>query len=246
MKKALLLLTAALWALLSCSDPDTYTVTPELLNNAVKFVTTDQDLGADGYQTLTIEAELMKDTKESKRDVTFTTSAGTFVEEGKTTVMVKAVPVFKDNEIKLIASASLKSSTKPETAVIKAKAGELTAQKSLTVTFKSAPPTSVSLSASAFTIKASFGGEITLTAKLTRTLGIPTVGTNVEFIVTKPGSSTSIPSVVYRSKNQSSDDTGTTSATFAISDTTFLGKATATVKVKDSTLQDTVNIFITK
>lgn len=245
MKKTLFILTSVTLVMLACSDPDDYTVTPGLLTNAVKFLTENQSIAADGYQTLTIEAILLEGTKEGKRDVTFTTSAGTFVGDGKNTVTIKAVPLSRDEKIQLIASAKLKSSVRPETAVVSAKAGDFTAKNLLNVTFTPALPTGVNLSASAFTVKAPLASEITLTAKFTKDAGLPTAGMKVEFWVTKPDGTT-LGSVVYRSKNQSSDESGAATAVFAVADTMYLGKAIAKVKVSNTSVRDSLFIFVVK
>ena len=112
MKSFVLCLLLATTAL-SCHHPDDYLLTPTLADQVLSVTVASATLPADGIARTTITAQLDPRTDFDKRSVTFTTTAGTLIADGKEG---SSVTVTADTNAKAV--VELRSSTTAGTAHI--------------------------------------------------------------------------------------------------------------------------------
>ena len=103
----LMLVTAAV----GCHEPDDYLLAPSLADQVLNVTLSATTLPADGISRVTITAHLDPRTDIDKRDVTFTTTAGTLIASGKEGLSI-IVPADTTGK----AVVELRSSTTPATA----------------------------------------------------------------------------------------------------------------------------------
>jgi adhesin/invasin len=104
-----------------CHDPDDYVIGPSQLDHVLGLTLSATTLPADGIARATITAQLDPKTDADKRNVTFSTTAGTLIAVGKeaTSLVVQADPSGK-------AVVELRSTTVPATAQIEVTVASVT------------------------------------------------------------------------------------------------------------------------
>lgn len=130
---------------------------------------------ADGVSVAMLKARVPAGTREENRQVTFTTSAGTFVDGA----IVSSDPIIIEADVNGIAVVQLRSTVQVGFAIVRAKAGSLVDQD--TVSFGLALPEQIVVSADRFVLQVSTADSTTVTATLLRAGGVATEGTVVQF-----------------------------------------------------------------
>ncbi len=98
---------------IACHNPDNYLLTPTLADQVLSVTLSSTTLPADGISRATVTAQLDPRTDLDKRSVTFTTTAGTLIAEGKEST---SITVAADTNAKAV--VELRSSTTPSIAHI--------------------------------------------------------------------------------------------------------------------------------
>jgi hypothetical protein len=173
---------------------------------------------ADGASTVKVEARIPSNADKDKRSVKLTTSAGTWEKNNAVEVTITA-------DAEGLASANLKSSLVPGTALIQGTIVEIVREKE--VIFEHAYPKSLEVDPGCFALKASLLDSTTVTVYLKREVGIPSLETVVNFSATdNEGNDIG----VFRSI-KTSDANGTASAIFSVGHTQYQGIVTITASV---------------
>lgn len=173
---------------------------------------------ADGASTVKVDARIPSNADKEKRSVKLTTSAGTWEKNNSVEITITA-------DAEGLASANLKSSLVPGTALIQGTIVEIVQEKK--VKFEPAYPESLEVAPGCFALKASLLGSTTVTVHLKREVGIPSLETVVNFSATDDqGNDIG----VFRSI-KTSDANGTASAIFSVGTTQYQGMVTITASV---------------
>jgi hypothetical protein len=151
------------------SDSQTVVFTPLTLRLSLSSASVD----ADGASTIELRAETPKG---ATRLVSFTTTNGSF-EPGTSNRSAPNRPTNVDG----IAVAQLYAPNSIGSAIVTATSSGFS--DSQTVTFAAAAPDFISLAASPLSVRAIDTNSTTLTATLSRVVGVPSVNTLVEFVV---------------------------------------------------------------
>ncbi|GAB3883405.1 glycosyltransferase family 17 protein [Spirosoma agri] len=243
-KPALLLLFLLLTG---CFNPDKY-LQPVDYKDLVQFVRPlSRTIVADDSSSTLVEVTFPANVTDSNKTVTINTTTGYFADNGKRSIQLPSKIIKSEGENKRVSSVRLKGGVIEGDAIITAKVGDTPSADTLTVKFLKAYPTQIKLDLSSFSVKSSFGSELTLTATVSRKKGKPSVGNLVSFSVINALSGNSIGE--FRSLNDLSNDKGVATVIFGIKDDCCIGDARAVVSVKDSlgnTLTTSKNIAITK
>jgi hypothetical protein len=110
----------ALAAMTACHKPEDYLLGPSQVDQVLNVTVSAATISADGISRVTITAQLDPRTDADKRDVTFTTTAGTLIAGGREGLTI-SVPADSSGK----AVAELRSATTPATAHIEVAAGSI-------------------------------------------------------------------------------------------------------------------------
>ncbi len=148
-------------------------------------------VNANGSDTMTIKMVFPIASDFDKIKGTFTTSVGTFIENGEKTFTTSRRTVEDIDGLKFILTARLLSTTTAGSFEVLFEAPEITWFREQNILFQRAFPTGISTSASKFAVARGFTDEIQLSASLKSGNGKASKGTAVEFIVADSLSSNS-------------------------------------------------------
>lgn len=178
---------------------------------------------ADGASVSTLKARIPAGIDPNIRFVTFTTSAGTFVDGS----IVSSDPIDIDADTRGVATVQLRSTVQPGTAIVRAKSGSLADQE--TVNFGVALPEQVIVSTDLFMLQVSTADTTTVTAMLHRAVGVATSGTVVAFSAMDAGGGP----IGGFSSVTPSDSAGEATAVYSPGATAYRGDVTIRATVTD-------------
>jgi hypothetical protein len=213
-----------LFTLAACNYESDYEITPDKADKIISLEdTTTATLFADGADTIAIKVLLDEDASAKKTTVVFKTTAGTFLESKADSALVKPILVNNaEGEPSMVAVVRLKSSLKIEDAIVNARTGNVKTIHEKKVRFVQAYPTRIAVDKSAFLVKSFYNGEVTVTAKVSRDKGQPSIGTTVRFWV-KDINDKMINSLYPRLLDATTDENGQASVVYGARDSTNLG-----------------------
>ncbi|HEY0283855.1 MAG TPA: hypothetical protein VGC23_00585, partial [Vicinamibacterales bacterium] len=146
----------------ACHEPEDYLLSPSQIDRVLNVTVSATTISADGISRATITAQLDSRTDADKRDVTFTTTAGTLIGGGREGLSI-TVPA--DSAGKAV--AELRSAITPATAQIEVAAGSI--RRASSVAFLAlARDEVVDVSASRSTLPADGFSKAVITARLRR------------------------------------------------------------------------------
>lgn len=134
-----------------------------------------ESIPADGASTSTLTALIPEGSDPSERVITFSTSAGTFV-DGTT---ISSSPIDITADVRGVATVQLRSDLTGGTAIVRAEVGSLARKGS--VHFVLAGPQQVFVSSDTFVLSVGASETAQVEATLFRTQGVPSVGLPVEW-----------------------------------------------------------------
>lgn len=133
------------------------------------------NIPADGSSVSTLTARISAGTPDEERVVTFSASAGSFVDGN----IVSNFPIEVEADSHGVAVAQLRSASTPGIAIVRAKAGSTVSRGK--VRFGVAAPERIDVTTSLFVLHVSSFDTATITATLRRSSGVATSGTTVSF-----------------------------------------------------------------
>lgn len=218
-------LITSLVALTACTKGD------DLLepdgSKAFRLIVEEKAIPADGSSQTTIHAILPRDTSSTNRSVKFKTSAGMLVSPSGNSAPGTEATVLADGDGD--AMVQLRSSGVVETARVEAKAGNFARQRK--VAFEAALPEAIDVDPGTFSLEAGVDHEITVTAHLLRSVGVPTQNTPVSYLATDISST---PVGAFRNPTRS-DASGISTVHFTAGATMYRGSLTLTARVQSAT-----------
>jgi len=181
-----------------------------------------QTIPADGTSVATLTARISAGTPEDERTVTFSSSAGSFVDGN----IISNLPIQVEADSRGIAVVQLRSTASPGSALVRAKAAS--GSDSGKVRFGVAPPESVDVTTSLVVLHVLFFDTATITATLRRSKGFASAGTVVSF---SAEDSTGMPIGGFANVT-ASDENGEATAEFDPGVTAYRGDVTITASVQ--------------
>lgn len=198
-------------------------------------------LPANGTSTSVIIALLPKGGREGA-DVSFTTSRGIFTENGTASCSVKTKVAMLDGEVRVFATATLRSTQTAGVATVSAKLGDY--EKQLTVSMGANLPTSLALSVPSLIMESTPASEVEITALLTSATGPVTIGQIIEMQVLDTAL---VSRGSFRVEENQSNTEGKCRFVFSIMpDTAYTGPLTiyGSTAGASGPLQDSLTIYI--
>lgn len=225
-----LLFVSLFFTLAACFNPVEYNIGEGYdLDDVLKFeiLSNSHEIPADGFSKITLRAVIPQNTDSDKRTVTFATTSGKFV-GGSNTHSVLA-------DSKGSALVMLQSTQFIDTAIVTVNIANFKREEQ--IVFTQALPSSIRLDANTFELKASLSISTTITAILERLIGVPTIGTEVQF-TTKPDT------VGLFRKDTLSNKDGIASVIFSAGNTNFRGLLTIQARVNGTPVTGETQINI--
>jgi hypothetical protein len=182
-------------------------------------------LPADGASTTLLIATLPSNASSTNRNVTFTTTAGSFYGSKDSKTVQVAIDV---NGIAQTFLQSPRNIDLPYT-IVTAKVGDYL--KTETIQFIRAFPEKIIVDSTSIVLKANLSDHIDLTAKLIRNVGVPTPGTVVEFSASESNGN----SIGSFYSIQPSDNEGEAMSKFTVGYTPYRGEVKIFVSVNSVT-----------
>jgi hypothetical protein len=214
----------ALLSFVACSSFLEPLPTPRLLSIDIA-----ESAIADGATLTTVVVRVDTTIAVDKRAVTLTTSAGSFVGDAHT-----IVPDATGTAIAL-----LQSPNDSTTAMVRAEVnGVVTAAQ---IVFRRARPERIDLLPGAFTLKAGIDNELTVTAKVRRTVGTPSPGAVVSFAATD-GSAEHRPVGTFLPATAVVDAQGVATVRYTSADSTMRGPVTIRASSDSAVATATVQV----
>jgi hypothetical protein len=196
-------------------------------------------LPADGATLTPFTVTVSDSIPSASRTVTFATTVGTFAPGTDTTA---TVPADAGNT----ATVELRSPTQITSGRVRATVNGVT--REVPVSFEQALPDFISLAADKFTVEASATDQVSLTATLTRDIGMVTPNTPVTFkaVGTDETPHRTLPSTFFQNVSVVTLVNGQSVATalFRPGTTDYRGKVTVTMEVPGHAVQGTVELEI--
>lgn len=138
---------------------------------------------ANGVDTVTLKLLFPLASDRDKIKAMFTTNVSSFVENGEKKYTASRVTVEDIDGLHYVLTARMVSTTSPGEFELLFEATEINWWTTRDLTLEQAYPTSISASASKFSVTLGFADEIQLTANLSSGAGMASKGTEVEYIV---------------------------------------------------------------
>ncbi len=182
-----------------------------------------ETIPADGASTSTLSARVPAGALPDDRIVTFTTSAGTFVDGS----VVSSDPIEIPADVHGVATVQLRSGLTGGSAIVRAEAGTVSRQGR--VRFELALPQQVFVSADTFILSVASADTTDVEALLFRSQGVPSVGLPVEWSSLDPMGAT----VGGFTNQTTSDSAGKATAEFSPGITAFRGIVRLIALVRD-------------
>jgi len=206
---------------------------------------------ADNSSTLTVEALIDVKADKDKREITFTTTGGSFSSNGTQELKVIANDtLLRDGNQYLGAKATLKSGyTTSESVVVTADIEHYKARTS-PIRFTPSEPVSIKLSSNVFGIANTYDSEAILTAKISSATGVPSKGESVQFHVLDAATNSEFSTTLFREEHLSFNSEGIASAIFSAGNLTtgstpFIGNLLVIAKVANrENLTDTLTLNV--
>jgi hypothetical protein len=216
---AILLLPAAIH--LGCDAlSDAVSEDPE---NLLVLTVNPESIPADGASTSTLTARVPAGALPEDRIVTFSTSAGTFVDGS----IVSSEPIDVPADVHGVAAVQLRSGLSGGAAIVRAEAG--TATRKGRVNFTLALPQQVIVTADTYLLSVGSADTTDVEALLYRSQGVASAGLPVEWTAVDPGGA----AVGGFSSQTASDSSGKATAEYSPGTTAFRGVVTIRALVRD-------------
>lgn len=167
-------------------------------------------LPADGATLVHVVATIPPDARSDSRTVSFTTSAGTFVDGGEAKVAITGIDG--------VADTYLRAPRTPGRARVRAQLGSVI--RETTIEFDTAYATRADLEPSGFVTKGTLASQITITAYLRRGIGVTSPGVEIRFEALRADNQQPIGRLGVAAP---SDTNGTVKVSYSAGDTTYEG-----------------------